>query len=388
MKGGGKMKKASIVMLLVLSSVVLICGSAYAVSGVCSNCHTMHYSQNGTILSDWGAAGPYNYLLLDSCIGCHTGPTTTPYNTHGAPIVMTNNGQPGGGPHLQGGGYTNAGGNFYWVASVTNGGMGNDRMGHNVSGLSDEDQFIGQNGPGYTPPGWQTSGTPDALNDGSINGAGSSWSSQLTCAGLYGCHGRHGSSDITADQGILGSHHSNTDGTQTVADGPLTVGGSYRFLGGISGRENSLWNWYESPSVHNEYKGVDGNSGFTNKTTISYSCAECHGKFHSETGTGASPWLRHPTDFSLPNDSAKEYTNYGVSGYSVEAPVARTDMTIASSSSVTPGTGDAIVMCLSCHRAHGSPESDILRWQYSTQVAGSGDIETGCFVCHRHKNAH
>ena len=41
------------------------------------------------------------------------------------------------------------------------------------------------------------------------------------------------------------------------------------------------------------------------------------------------------------------------------------------------------VACISCHRAHGTPNDDILRFDYSTQIAGSGSSSsTGCLGCH------
>src|SRR4030043_1086440 len=136
MKGGGKMRKISIVMLLILLSVVLVSGSAYAISGVCSNCHTMHNSQNGIgevqtysggIITT-GVITPQPNLLKADCIACHAGPTGE--KNGDAPIVVhTTNAN----PTLQGGGYTLAGGDFYWVAT---GLAATDSKGHNVAGLA------------------------------------------------------------------------------------------------------------------------------------------------------------------------------------------------------------------------------------------------------------
>jgi hypothetical protein len=42
-------------------------------------------------------------------------------------------------------------------------------------------------------------------------------------------------------------------------------------------------------------------------------------------------------------------------------------------------------MCLSCHRAHASQYSDILRWDYNNIFARSGAPETGCLTCHTKK---
>ena len=385
------MKKKKLLLGLVMGMSLLLLwgvGISYAISGVCSNCHTMHNSQNnlgevetysGGILTTGGTT-PQNQLLKAGCIACHTG-TTGATNSHDAPIVVhiTN-------PAGQGAGKTLAGGDFRWVAT----GLGvTDSTGHNVAGINSDDVAIGKTPPGWDPTATATGG---ALGDGQIAGGSGTWSNQLTCAGTYGCHGSHAYTD--PDAAIAGSHHGNAGGTATQASTPSTVGNSYRFLGGIKGLENSQWNWAETASVHNEYYGAAAPTTYGDKGTISYSCAQCHGDFHAtgEIGGTSSPWTRHPTDFVLPT-TGKEYSAYNPDGgnfYSVEAPVARGAVPATSSSTVTVGTSTstgAIVMCLSCHRAHGSPEPDLLRWTYSGMTAGIGTDDTGCFVCHTTKNA-
>jgi len=136
----------------------------------------------------------------------------------------------------------------------------------------------------------------------------------------------------------------------------------------------------------------------TNTGSINYLCAECHGDFHNGTysETYASPWLRHPTDYDMNNVATKEYGNYpnpsvfigelGVSAvgdYFADVPVGNTQGAILSK--VLQAPGDAIVLCLSCHRAHASPYPDILRWDYSTCTAGAQNPNCGCFACHTGK---
>jgi predicted CXXCH cytochrome family protein len=393
------MRKSLVLSLTFFMAVVLVSASAYALTGACSNCHTMHNSQDGkgvVTLYDIGTPGslqinqdePQPQLLKASCIACHTGDVaeTGKVNAaNNAPIVF----------HLscpsgQGGNSTLAGGDFCFVAKGV--GTPDDSKGHNVAGISDQDQHINQGSPGYTPPGWDPSATPGALDDGTVNGGVATWTTQLTCDGVNGCHGTH------TVAGITGAHHSNDGLTATRALNPTNIGNSYRFLSGIKGLENVDWNFNEAQDIHNEYYGVDyptdrewtasGAGTYTNKDTISYSCAECHGFFHSkidDTTAGVKPWLRHPTDIMLPGIDEYQYYNPDHGNvYSVEAPVARPTVPLGSSQDVNPGT-DAIVMCLSCHRAHGSPEPDLLRWTYNMQ-AGVGDIDEGCFTCHVNKN--
>ena len=306
------MKEKKILWNVVMIISLFLCGSGIgyaAISGVCSNCHTMHNSQggagevetysSGTLTT--GGTTPQDQLLKASCIACHTGSTATAINSHDAPIVLH---IPN--PNGQGAGKTLAGGDFYWVADNLGNHGDADSKGHNVAGISGEDTSIS-----YTPPGWDATATSGggALDDGQIADGAGTWTTQLTCAGTYGCHGNH--TDDDADSAISGAHHGNTNGTSTRAENPTTVGSSYRFLGGINGLEYSEWNWDETSVKHNEYYGVNGNATYTDQRTISYSCAQCHGNFHENEAIGgpSSPWTRHPTDIALPDKT--EYANYG-----------------------------------------------------------------------------
>jgi predicted CXXCH cytochrome family protein len=379
-----RMSRVGLLTVLFSTLLVLIpAGYVLAISGVCSNCHTMHNSQGGSGEVKTYLGGvitpnvttPQQYLLKADCIACHTG-ATGQTNSFGAPIVVHTTAPTG-----QGASKTLAGGDFYWVATGLGAIVYGDAYGHNVSGLAAADVPIT---PADTPPGWD----PTATAGFAFDTVGIAWgSNQLTCAGVYGCHGQHNS------DGIIGAHHGNTDGTATqagtVGAPPTTVGSSYRFLGGISGKEETNWNWSETSSTHNEYFGANattlrGSAGnvYGNKDTISFSCAECHGKFHSyiDDTVQGTPWLRHPTDIAL--KGLGEYLSY--TAYSTEAPVARPTVLGSSNGVVTPGTD--IVMCLSCHRAHGSPEPDLLRWTYSSMIAGGVSADTGCFTCHTTKN--
>ncbi|UCH82038.1 MAG: hypothetical protein JSW20_05265 [Nitrospiraceae bacterium] len=376
-----------------------------AVTGECSNCHTMHDRQGAD--TDIGETGAQGKLLKAGCAGCHTGPRVAAgLNSLGAPVVI-DNAPPAG----QGGTNTYAGGDFYWVENT------DDAKGHNVIDINpsvpNPDGVLGN-----TPPGWDPDAT-DGSNGyafGPVAGGAATWgANQLTCAGTYGCHGTRTVADSL--DAVTTSHHNNADTgggvSATSASTADTIANSYRFLGGIKGLENATWNWGENAATHNEYYGLndtdperdddDPNDSYANEDTMSYFCAQCHGFFHSRivaSGAGiTSPWVRHPTDIVLPGTVAKEYDDYNSDNgddtegdYNVDVPVARPVVpTNAQGSTNTVVAGDdttingAIVMCLSCHRAHGSPEDDMLRWTYSNMVVGSND-QTGCFVCHTDKN--
>jgi len=351
------MKTQERVLVAIVAAACMLPGAALArVSGQCSNCHTMHNSQNGSAVV---ATGPYEALTKGDCLICHTGANL----------------DAGGIPKVQGstapayGTDTLAGGSFWWV-SQANG----DTKGHNVDLVTGTDSNLGN-----TPPG------------------GTALSAQLTCAGSNGCHG-----DSTVTTGnfaaISGAHHSD----DTTLDG-TTTGTSYRFLKGIKGIEDSDWEYSRSASDHNQYYGDARTADtVTDAATISALCARCHTKFHNgadsdgiDNATFGSPWIRHPTDIDLTQATGSEYqyyndpTNTGTNNYNPDVPVGTENLADGVQAVVMDGTDkDAIVLCVSCHRAHGSPNDDLLRWDYSTIQAHSSatDVNSGCFVCHTTKD--
>ena len=142
-------------------------------------------------------------------------------------------------------------------------------------------------------------------------------------------------------------HHANSAG--------------YRFLGpNIEGLGDPL---YEHGEGHNIYKSGD------------QYCSACHPNFcGSENQRAKGSWIRHPTNTPLPMHG--EYRGY----------VYRKDVPVAYSDPNNPTRSDAHVMCLSCHRPHGTPYSYLLRWNYNSIVAQGGQNDTGCFACHTQKD--
>lgn len=385
MNGPGKL------LVSVLCSVLLLLFStsvAFAkVTGPCADCHTMHNSQGGEKQAKifengvFVPGGPFGALTKGDCVGCHSSSTGSTRGGAAQQIpIVYNTLDPNYGSYGTDG-ETLAGGNFYWVKH----GASADDLGHNVEGICSVDATL------RTPPGFDE-GRPDPQGNKPGGGA---WPSgqQVTCAGLYGCHGRHMTDDDY--DGLRGAHH----GDDSVLDGS-TVAKSYRFLLGVKGMEDSKWEYRPTSSTHNQYKGVDRTSDSAfDISTISYLCGQCHGEFHNGAGmTGsASPWLRHPTDFDLGRATGDEYQYYnngsgGTATYSVIAPVASTEITENPLSTVTVsggGNDSAIVTCISCHRAHGTRWDDLLRWQYTGEAgmkAGSGAGNVGCFICHTTKD--
>ncbi len=322
----------------------------------CSNCHTMHNSQNNASMNMDGSTtshAPGAALLMETgCVACHTGVNTA---SSGIPYVLDST----SGDDL-------AGGNFTYVAAA-------DANGHNIVGIDGVDGALG------TAPG-------------------GSMTTQLTCAGTMGCHGDR----LEADQfgAISGAHHGVSSGGATMSGADLN--NSYRMLLGVQGIEDADWEKSTSATDHNQYYGVARNAeGDSTTGTISALCAACHGDFHGDVNAGttmSNPWIRHPTDFDMDDTAAdSEYRSYGgagVNAYVPGVPVASSDMSDGVLSAVFgAGAGDvgtdAIVTCVSCHRVHASEFADMLRWQYSGMVAhgtASNDNVAGCFACHTTKD--
>jgi cytochrome c1 len=300
-----------------------------AISGACVTCHTMHNSQGGTNMTS-GSSAAQDYLLRSqgTCVGCHTGPANQLRNSFGAPTVV----------HTASTATYPAGGSFYWVNS------GADTKGHNVGGTNNVTDSI----LGNTPPGGDSA-------------------AQLECTG---CH-------------VGGGHHANTTGGWVT--GSSNGAGSYRFLTlGVRGYEDTDWEWTVGSTDHNTYFAGTSTSD-ANTNTLSTFCAACHGLFHGsgDIGGNSTPWKRHPTDYALPTTG--EYSDYDT--YDPQSPVGYSSVTTPQ---FTVGSGANSVVCVSCHRVHGSEHDDMLRWSYNENDAisaggSSGGAQVGCFVCHTTK---
>jgi hypothetical protein len=377
---------------ILLCAFLLFClvSRAGAIQGPCVNCHTMHNSQNNLPMNfpnDFDTPDrPNDYLLRASCLGCHAQGLNA-LETLGTDIV----------PQVYHTELTNnlAAGNFYYVQNESS------AKGHNVAALTGTDDVL------LYPPGGINIAQRHSGPDSRVTTDNLTCSSTLETGDWGGCHGNR-SSSIPGYAGISGAHHDNRGGGASVnpSTEDFEPGHSYRFLVGVRGYESADWEYAKTISDHNEYFGLATPTTLSSCTrchgiggvrppdgTISQFCATCHGNFHTlETSVGGlsdgigpdaiSPFIRHPTDLALP--ATGEYANYTT--YNLQAPVARPTVYDAPSSTVTPGTD--IVMCLSCHYSHGGEHDDMLRWSYSTMVAGNAGAYagTGCFVCHSTKD--
>ena len=344
----------------------------------------MHNSQNGTAVArgdaPWGGSGgstsARSQLLVASCLGCHssTGSSATETFSGGkVPIVFNTGGYPS--PAL-------AGGNFYYVSL---GGSANDAKGHNI--LSDD---VNLNAAPGDAMGCLTNNSCHANLD-----KATTWNltdpDGMTTNGRYSCEKCH----------FRPKHHA--DDHPHLQGGKVTTAnkGWYRFISGhmnglgypngVEGYEDGDWQYTSGSNDHNEYLGNQVNisaGGFSNlgHTTTGY-CTGCHPVFHNQGGV-SSPFTRHPADVVIAN--TVEYTNaFGAGGsgqgtYDPLIPVARPILPDAPDSKVYIGTD--MVMCLSCHRAHGSQYYKMLRWDYKGESSTLSEALSGCNVCHTAKN--
>jgi predicted CXXCH cytochrome family protein len=180
---------------------------------------------------------------------------------------------------------------------------------------------------------------------------------------------------------------------------------------GVKGRVASSWEYGEyvdnflekaglASSEVNIYQASAGKLQGDTKSpgpdgSINGLCGECHGSAADTEGTGfhsfkgltgqdsgtsmGSPWKRHPTDVVM-NKQDTEYWDYpGVSGkfYSQEVPVGFVSIRNLQQT-------ERVVLCVSCHRAHGSQYNDALRWDYDKMQTGASK-DNGCFRCHTQK---
>lgn len=360
----------SLVVMLVLArvfSVGVTLARTNDMKQLCVNCHTMHNSQGGVAPVVSGVSNVRRGALLNStCYGCHTTDLISPSNVaDGRPFVLDTSSPVYGLTGTEAGHTTLAGGDFSWVAN------GGDLKGHNVSGIvtTQASRF---------PPG----GSPLNVFD---------TARPLTCAGINGCHG-----DLSRTDEIVAmsqTHHA----AELTIDG-LTVAQSFRFLNGIVGYEDPKYelNVGNTPDLsHNQYKGAARVAESSiDTTTISYSCARCHGDFHSGSGDSGvladsvtpfvDPWIRHPVDYDM-GGLGGEYLGYGPGGtYNFATPLGSiTPSAPIGAVTLNVAAGNAIVVCVSCHRAHGSPYDYSLRWDYKNWPTSGYN---GCGDCHTAKD--
>ena len=348
------MKKTyiNLIMLGAAATLFTFAGSAQAaVSGQCSDCHTMHNSQGGGDFPGVGPDAPYSSLLVNDCLGCHTTDANNPFPDPGGATTDA------GYPYVAGNGFSDdnclAGGFFTTTNFLQTDNNSNNEHSMGTTALP----------AGYNPaPDWYT---------GDTNGFG--------CAGSNGCHGNHvDENDMDA---IAGGHH-NTDSAYRIlyVDTQAQGGSSALADSAVDGVPtadyeealiaNTSYSTAPASLDHNVYSADTAADN-----TISELCAICHGNFHGAGTTDGATWIRHPTDVVIPDDwTIGDEAAYTLTNSDNKRNPVGWD-------GAEEGNNERKATCISCHRAHGTANADLLRWAYSTQDAGSG-VEYGCLGCH------
>ncbi len=322
------------------------------------------------------------FLLKKDCVGCHMdGGDKTIVN--GTPIVLnlkepvypTDNSAKG----------TLAGGNFYWLINAPDGNR--HQYGHNcfwIDGKPDVD-------PNYhVAPG----------SEGSERAKCGPCHQTLTTFGCESCHQtKHHEDKFDLDNPALDnpfrfvSPPVPNSFNRSVREWAQKHQYRHSRLYGIPDND---WEQTISSLDHNEYSGNPKAVDTEDLISMNGFCRGCHQLVHKMASKGNSrfsPWLRHPSGVALPKDKRLEAYLYNtqdkrhVGPYDPVVPVARNENVLHNmyepSSEINPGEDQ--VMCLSCHRAHGSPYGKMLRWDYSACNAGTPDPQCGCFICHSAK---
>lgn len=408
---------------------------------ICTDCHTLHNSENGATVNQSGQGGTQlNRELLkrgdwtDMCLSCHTEGSNTSStvllsgveNTGWvAPPVMSINGT-----------YTGSmpAGDFYFSKNDA-------KKGHNPSYTKGAD--LTGAGTSLLMP---ADATLKALPPGGTSITDKEWS-------CHSCHGMHSRFSDTYSawrqlkrkvngKVVTGSETAGTvetsggtSGTTTAGYEPIMSnsrgdiqGTTYKFSRADSNPlEGADLMLAESDTNKNVYRG--GFSSF---------CSACHGDFHGGTGeTRATDnaktnigqtWQRHPTNVKLNETSIVQTNNgsstsgakYGITtytkvvsnaqstnpnpvGYDWRYPLVQDNAdftvksTVAAWSNASTALGTSRIMCLTCHKAHASKFDNMTRWDANahsflasgaTSDVGDGPAvgdnpAYGCGKCHQ-----
>jgi len=317
----------------------------YHLSGslICSDCHTMHYSEAHTYTGTqvWtvplAGGGPFPKLLRQPqsqlCLVCHDGQTT-------APDVYADNAA---------GTFVRAAGGLNKVGDI---GLYAEGNGHTLGSVNAP--------PGGTWTGNQTEG--------------------LQCKHCHDIHSNAYYRNLTPNPGTVTGKlvtyltsvtYSGTAAVQQIANTPIST-------------------HYAASNIRYRQTQV-GTTDFG----LSEWCGGCHGNFHGaggaanmggsltgDTNTG-SPWLRHPTrDVTLANGVTNKHIdpNHWFSALASRVPVVSPSGTVPG----TAGGSDNQVFCGSCHKAHGSTNPKGLIYDDETTAAledGTSLLQT-CQQCH------
>jgi hypothetical protein len=294
----------------------------------CNGCHTMHNSQDGQLV-DPDSPNGNPWLLVDAtpsdtCLSCHaSGLGAVLSGPAFDPLVPA--------PEKGAGNFV-----FLYEDNINDGHDGalepvtGDAAGHNL------------NAPGHGL-------APDATLTTSPGGA-----FPASVMGCTSCHDPHG-----------------TDAFRLLYGAGRLVQDFYSFTNAAPDADGiSIFFGAEGPSNHTAY--LSGMSGW---------CGNCHGSFHD-----AGTTLKHPSDeaiggtiataYGLYNGTAQYQTGDPALSYLPEVPFE--DLLNTTASTAGPSAG-SVVMCTTCHRAHGSSAMDAGRWDFNVTFLSEDGDESGSY---------
>lgn len=333
--------------LVMLQSSPSMAGDYHTGAGlICSDCHTMHYYEEGvTPPPGADAGGPFDKLLMKTstnnlCLSCHDGAT----GADGAPDVLTT----AGADHA-----TNRGAGAFRSAVATT-----SVSGHQLGVVADA---------GTTPPG----GTWSVPADG------------LDCADCHEPHGTTSYRNLKLRPGGVGADIPVTDVSQTALTPTATQYNVTNIKYGADANNNPDYsNW--CAGCHTSFNATvadQAGAAWTNDANIG-------GDDAGDTGGANEPWHRHPvthvTMWEADGNGHADYTNYSVTVAS---------RTPTASTTATYPANDNTPFCGSCHKAHGSDvdrtlttgHADGLIYDDGTTatIQDGSNMQQTCNICHK-----
>ena len=368
--------KLGFLVLMAMALAFAFGGSALAFHSeaglICSLCHTMHNSQNGSPMvtaadGDMDGAAQPHLLLYENkselCLSCHS--LNDAVNGENPPDVYTN-------------AQATPGGDFALAAT------GNTTKGHNpwhidgAGGTIDDDEVMTDGAGGVAGSGKNIApGSAVALWE---------WS-------CLSCHRPHKDTGL-ADSDIRATYSHRLLRKHVKGPNIDASGADYEDVSTALDDANMIQADLIAANVntdaetalnHNVYEVTTlGTQGFGQW------CGACHSNpddagtgFHGavvgddDVGNGTD-WIRHPTATILNADLAG---NYGLT-YNPAIPLEVTDAAELDAKDdvamADPYASYAQVSCLSCHKAHASAFADATRWD----MAGPSGVDDNCNKCH------
>jgi cytochrome c553 len=231
----------------------------------------------------------------------------------------------------------------------------------------------------------------------------------LSCTSCHDPHGVDGASTATVNRyrylrvQVVGGGGGTAldDDSTTLTDESYLGEIAGDFTGTGAGGVNHFWPVYDG-TTNNIYRV----SSLTSQSAgISGWCSQCHDKWHEEETTGnesSNDWKRHPVANELVDASTGSgagvdivrWAHYNERAGVSNAPYTNTTGTKLPAAQTDDGddyfadTSADAVFCLSCHYAHGGPNFDNLRWDYTStvsfgeQTGNSIESNEGCQQCH------